>query len=301
MTPRDNQEHFFVNGDAVCQVYKNVRDMDKLRDERNEIEELWQGFRRLAEPNFLDNAKHFLYAPLWEMELWEVLESLGFSAERFGTAGPDFQVTKNGESVLIEATVPQQGTGADKVPEHRNVSETCIATEIPEEKIILRFLNAIAEKYCQVERATKKRAEVRNVPYIIAINSCAIPNAHTPVSEEMPYIVKGVFPIGQLRVAIDRDSGNFAEARYATRENIRKSSGSNVGADIFVNPEYSKISAILYTHQTLLTRSAELSQELLLVHNPCAQNPIPRGYLNVGREFWVEDDTLHQIDYNRST
>ncbi len=48
-------------------------------------------------------------------------------------------------------------------------------------------------------------------------------------------------------------------------------------------------------------RSAELSQELLLVHNPCAQNPIPRGYLNVGREFWVEDDTLHQIDYNRST
>ncbi len=283
-----SQESFFAEGDARCWAYKNVRDLAGRVGSKAQIEDLWARFRHLGEPNFRDNARHFLLSPLWEMELWDVFDSLGFRVQRCQNGGPDFNVRKSESVVYVEAAVPIAGSGADKVPE----PEPGKFVRVPEDQIVLRFRNTIAEKLNQYKRALAKNVVDKDFSYVVAISSSALPRAFPPGSRDMPFIVKSVYPIGNLMLSIDIDSNTYDEVRYGNRFEIQKRSGSAVDTDVFLNQDYSMISAILYTHKTLLDQTGEVSENLILIHNFCAENPLPRGWLGIKRECWVEGNHL---------
>lgn len=291
----DENENFFRKGNFECAAYCNVRDLECNTEQKEEIELLWSDFRHLAENNMIDSAQRFLYAPLWELELWKIIiKCWGYKVSRTGSRGPDFRATRDDQSILFEATVPRMGTGNDKVPDAQLIYNSEIAGEVPEHQIILRFQNGIQAKHEQYLNALENGDVQECEPFIVAISGSGI-FGHIRTSErEMPYIVKSVFPIGNLGVVLSRKTFEIIDRKYSERWHIEKQSGGRVATDFFLNQEYSAISAVLFTDHTMFSPTSTTAEELLLIHNPLAKNPIELGLLDVKREFWVQDGRLKE-------
>jgi hypothetical protein len=75
-----------------------------------------------------------------------------------------------------------------------------------------------------------------------------------------------------------------------------KKSGSAVPKDIFLSPDYAGVSAVLYGWADEHNNASIPGREFILVHNPQAASPVPRGVLPAGYEFWVENDHLRRVD-----
>jgi len=49
---------------------------------------------------------------------------------------------------------------------------------------------------------------------------------------------------------------------------------------------------VIYSNADACNYPRVLGDDLIVVHNPLAISPLPRGFLHVGRECWREDKTL---------
>jgi hypothetical protein len=75
--------------------------------------------------------------------------------------------------------------------------------------------------------------------------------------------------------------------------------GSEVQTDVFLDSTYSRLSAVLFSNAYALELPRPTGTEVVFVHNPKAQNPIERGILKGGREYWLHDDQLYAKDWNK--
>jgi hypothetical protein len=57
------------------------------------------------------------------------------------------------------------------------------------------------------------------------------------------------------------------------------------------------ISALLYAWADEVNRARVPGREFVVLHNPLATNPLPRGTFPFGREYWFEDGQLHWLDH----
>ncbi|MDD5435321.1 MAG: hypothetical protein PH343_07830 [Nitrospira sp.] len=211
-----------------------------------------------------------------------------FTLDAGSTTGPEFYIMNVGKKIWWEAIAPGSGDGADAVPEL--VYGASVTTEVPAEQIILRLRHAIEEKYRKYQRYLEQDVLSGNDAYVIAINSKRI--LPIVIEPELPYIVKAILPFGNLVIVWDRSENQLVETNHEYRDTIRKKSGSDVSTDIFLNPEYSGISAVLYSSVDAVNRPATFGADFVLVHNPCAKNPIKLGVFRFGAEYWVEGDEL---------
>jgi hypothetical protein len=101
------------------------------------------------------------YQRLWELHLGCTLIQQKYHLQNVGNkGGPDLLINFNHKKIWIEAIAPSVGTGKDTVPsiQWNSVEAHGIswASEIPEEKIILRFTAAIKEKWRKYKRYLEK-------------------------------------------------------------------------------------------------------------------------------------------------
>ena len=68
----------------------------------------------------------------------------GFALSRTGNAGPEFCFTFGKQKIWVEAVAPEPGTGNDGVPEVQMGIK--MASEVPTENILLRYVNAMTVK-----------------------------------------------------------------------------------------------------------------------------------------------------------
>jgi hypothetical protein len=106
---------------------------------RDFVNSLWERYKLYADPHFLKDARDHFLERFWEMYLAVALLHRGFTLHRTGGESPEFFVEFDGHRIWLEATAPSPGTGNDKVPEIR----FGVAGEVPTEKILLRFTNAL--------------------------------------------------------------------------------------------------------------------------------------------------------------
>jgi hypothetical protein len=143
-------DRLFSPGDAGDRAYVNLRDMQEewIVAARAFVESLWDRFRGFADPHFRTEVRRDFHARFWEMYLTCALQER--AAQRgavlsYPKPGPDILVEHEGNRVWVEAVLATNGTTGH--PDTVVESNPDGSGKIPEEKLVLRYTNAIAEKY----------------------------------------------------------------------------------------------------------------------------------------------------------
>lgn len=283
--------NLFNNNTASNRTYRNIRDADTpmMIGARQLCLDLWEIFEPYADEHFTTEIQSDFNARFWEMDLTCILLELG---KEISCPKPGPDIKADGE-IWLEAVCPTQGTESnpDRVPD----IVTGIALSIDSDPITLRYTSAIEEKYRKYLGYLENGIIKSNEPYIIALNSSRIPNAGLDLP--MPRIFSSVLSIGSQYVEFDRKSGDIVGGGFHHKESVTKTNGSAVPIDMFLNPNYSGISAVLYSNSDSCNRPDKNGSGFILVQNPLATNPVPPGWLGVEKEATtsIENETDYSI------
>lgn len=225
----------------------------------------------------------------WEMYLCGVLLEIGLPVtkrtfRRRSDEGPDVQVGH--VDGWLEAIAVTPGYGPDAVTE----SQLGRVRSVPHDAIKLRLTSALAEKARKFDTYCSKQLVLPEEPRVVAINAALVPSARLEL--DVPRIVAAVFPFGWPAVDIDVSSGKVVDLYYTHQSEVVKSSGAPVPTDTFESDSCSGVSAVLYSSADPLNLPSCKGSEFVLVHNPNATTPLPRGWIARGREYWKEGDLL---------
>jgi hypothetical protein len=155
--------------------------------------------------------------------------------------GPDVGVSIGDVIVWFEAIAPKPGQGNDEVPQFGGEEGEVVVGRYPEEKILVRIRGAIEEKYRKYKRYIERGTISNDAPYIVAVNGCQLPGAF--IKDDMPIAVRAVYPFGKPRIVVNSENFEVLRADHEYRDHVQKANGSPVETGIFLEEDYSGISA----------------------------------------------------------
>lgn len=255
----------------------NLRDLKNARNEpaREFAESLWDRFRSFADPHFLTEIRRDFHARFWEMYLTCALQEL---ANRQGLIlsclkpGPDILLERDGSRVWWKLWWRRMALLAARTRwwiQNRNDSGT-----IPEEKLVLRYANAISEKYRKYQGYLRGGIVHKNDAFVIAINGATRSYKWTQAENDVPRFLKAVYPLGVYQLLLDRPTGKIIGQQNEPRFNIVKASGANVATTSFLERRTRGISAILGSFADLMCHRQALGFDFEVAHNPNSRTPI---------------------------
>jgi type I restriction enzyme S subunit len=203
----------------------------------------------------------------------------GYDLRKVGDKGPDLLVHLGDKKVWIEAVTPKAGTKQDAVPPLQWNSRR--AEEVPEIQILLRFTNAMNEKWKKYKTYLADCIIHPDDCYIIAISWSDRYYSRTPIgADSVPYIIRAVVPYGPAITIVSKELENSSETFSSYREEIEKIGGSRVSTKMFLEREYAGISAIIYSEENLINFPdidipEQLGKSFLYLHNPLSENKLP--------------------------
>jgi hypothetical protein len=197
-----------------------------------------------------------------------------------GRDGPDICIKVAESRIWVEAVTASSGQGDDAVQKAE------LGGDVPDSQIKLRLLNAFAEKSKKYKKYRERNWVGVKDPYIIAINAAQVPSAN--LEREIPRIVRSLLPFGSQVLHLNRETSEFVDTSHEYQGEVIKASGAEIETTSFLNPEYSGISAIIYSCADVFNHPIDISHSLLVFHNPLALNSLPLGFLKKGHEYWVE-------------
>ncbi len=255
---------------------------------------LWEKTHSYLDLDLANELRTQFHQRFWEMYLAAALLDAGKELEEGRSAGPDVCIKSAGSSkIWLEAVAPLSGSGADAVQE----AQLKGVRSVPDEQIKLRLLHAFDEKYKKFKKYREKSLVCNNEPCVIAINAAQVPSASLD-DDDVPRIVGSLLPFGNLAMTLSRHTLEVIDSSYDYKDSVFKASGTQIPTTSFLNPEYSGISAVIYSSVDVLNFPGELSRGLLLFHNPLARNSLPLGFLKRGYEYWVDNDELKNKNWN---
>jgi hypothetical protein len=262
--------------------YNAIRDNQNPEEEQTRlfIEDLWHKYEPYADRNFKQQIQVDFDSRFWEMYLACTLLDNSIPISKVNP-GPDILVQHATGRIWIEAVAPTSGDedNPDRIPAMRSR----VAAIVPEDQIVLRYRGAIEEKYRKYQRYREMGIIAPTDAYVIALNGCKIPG---PIIRPYPLILEAVLPIE--RVWAESISGWCED--FHIRKEIGRSSGATVRTDVFVNPEYGNLSAVLYSHGNAGNCPPKMGGDFIFIHNPLAVNLVTQGFLQVGSEYAYNRD-----------
>jgi hypothetical protein len=91
---------------------------------------------------------------------------------------------------------------------------------------------------------------------------------------------------------MDRFTSQIVGRSVEDRDAVEKKSGAVVNTAPFLDPAYSHISAMVYSASNWVTHPERPGIEFTVIHDENASVKLPRGWLQVGDEYWREGDKL---------
>ena len=159
---------FDKNINSNNELYLAIRDNDLYSDIKEYCMDLWENFTPYADPLFVQEFAIQPHQRFWEMYLGASLLNQGYHLKkRLSDEGPDIHLIEDDIIIWIEATVAGEGKGVDSVP---TLKEYTSFVPIPEENIILRYANAISEKFKKLKGYLRKGIVKPSDGYVIGIN-----------------------------------------------------------------------------------------------------------------------------------
>lgn len=285
-------------------VYVNIRDAKSgyglvLKEY---CQGLWSRFNHLADDHFASEfARHF-DERFWEMYLGCTLLDLGLNP-RAHPDGPDFSFSFAGRTYWIEAVCP--GPGERERPD--SVPEMKLDGGEPVNQIVLRYANALTEK-------RNKFFEYYDKNLISKEDGCIVAVSGGRLLREYPfdrsnctyidylYIVRALLPIGAPYLSISSTDPDYREPGITHEPTITKANGAPVNKLVFVDPEWSWLTSVLYDPGGLSGPSLDHQpgSNFHHFHNPNAAVRIPLDTLPVGRAFWFEGDRTKTKDFRQA-
>jgi hypothetical protein len=301
--------------------YKNLRigKSDMSREIGAYLEQLWVHWSPYADLHFQNEcqqAEEKFTQRFWEMYLGVKLLEQGKEIQSKDT-GPDICLIHEGKKIWIEAIAPSSGKHGnpnsvppvfyEEIKYCPETGETLPLTgrgdtlSVLENPVRLRYLAAIRDKYCSIDRQKKRRGLIpylakgvidRNDQVIIAVNSG---NIDQEAPGWMPVILKACFGFGdyQIHLSHNRQTGETKTTgtSYTRRDTAIKVTEINPGLEIdsaiFLSPKYPHISAVLFSYAKL--GRTPFGGELMLIHNPFAKNPLPHGIFKDCQDIWLSE------------
>lgn len=263
---------FFSDGDATDPAYINTRDLDNYyaRRGRENCERLWEVYEPYADPEFLTEIRSHFDARYWEMYLTTSLIDQGYKVS-CPKPGPDVGIRFNGAPIWFEATSPTRG--ADGTPDQVPEWQDGVVQNVPNEKMVLRYLNSISEKYHhQYASWVKQRIIKSSDAFVVAINPRQLGFEHGDARP--PRILQAAFAIGNPYAVIEPKAMKVIRTGYQFRDKIEKSSGATVATGVFLQDEYSGLSGLLCSRVDVANQPDKMGADFQLVPNPKARAPL---------------------------
>jgi hypothetical protein len=264
----------FSDGPAEDRAYQNIRDAKegRLVEAREHCEALWALFEPYADAEFLIELRSNFDARYWEMYLASYFIDGGYKVHA-PKPGPDIGIEFEGGRIWFEAVSPTRGADGhpDQVPE---MTAGGGAQDVPNEKIVLRYLNSISEKYhSQFNQWIKNGTISDKDSFVIAINPRRIGFEYADT--EPPRILQAAFTVGPLYVVINRETLQAVRHGYNFRSEISKSNGASVTTGVFQREEFSALSGMLCSRVDAANKPKTLGEDFQFVLNPHASVKVP--------------------------
>ena len=220
----------------------------------------------------------------------------GYVLSKHRDGGHDFGIDIDGKRYWFEAIAPTEGAGPDAVPQLGN--DKLVASDAPENQIILRITGALETKRAQWAKNLKNGRVSKHDGYIVSINDRSIRDA--PFGSHMPYVVKALYGLGDLAVSINLETNRSIEWKYSHRPTIPKAKGIGISSQPFAARECPEVSAVLYSSVNVANYPKRLGGDFMILHNDQPAVELPRDALRFAREVWLEDGSLHMKDWSKS-
>ncbi len=281
---------FFISGACSDPAYRNVRDggHSPLVEGRAFTESLWERYAPLADSHFREDVRAHFIERFWEMYLAVALLDRGISVNPGSGMGPEFSFNQGHRCFWVEAVAPGPGTGADRVPE----IEKGVVYDVPTEKILLRFANAITAKRDQYRAALKAGIIAADDGYVLAINSRRIP--HAPYGNTLPFYVQALLPFGHLTLMLNRSTREIEDRFYQAREKVLKANAASVGTQPFLDPDFAFVSAVLHSAVDCVNRPEHLGDDFFVLHNPVAACPLDPSKFEWCDQYFYREGVLEK-------
>lgn len=278
----------FMDGEATDPAYRNVRAAGNsyLCDAREHCEDLWRDFEPHADREFRIELMGDFDSRYWEMYLTTYFIRKGFEVT-CPKPGPDVGIVVNGRRIWFEAVSPSRGAegSADRVPE-MTVGQG-IVQDVPEERLLLRYLSSISEKYQrQYPKWLQSGAVLQDDALVVAINPRRLGWEYADTVP--PRILQAAFQVGNAYAVINRESMELVRTGYHVRDAITKAAGATVDTGVFQIEEFSALSGLLCSRVDAVNRSVTLGGDFQLVPNPHARTPLPDELRLDGTFFRIE-------------
>jgi hypothetical protein len=283
---------FFRPGNFTCKCYCRTRDeTDEYNTRGREfMEALWLDCAAFLDPDALQRATLCMPTVFWELYLAHTLNSSGISLQpqprtKQNQKGPDLFAAN--PDVWIEAIMPGLGAGPDAMvyPPGRGAYDT------PVDSFILRLRGALRTKARKTTEYLKAGLIQPGQATVIAISGAMLPTA---IGEgPVPRILKALLGVGNLVLNIDPRTGQTVSRSVEHRDEVERGSRPAVRTDPFLDPTYSHISAVVYSPCDWVTHPEKPGPDFTVIHNENASIKLQHGWLQVGDEFWREDNELH--------
>lgn len=275
-----------IDNKQTDRIFKLISSDQRFIEKKRLLENMYKKFLPYADKNFHDLIMKDFHDRFWEMYLGYYFLENGFELkQKENDRGPDIQIF-DPLIVNIEATISTGGKGLDSVKE----PEMEKGSQVPHDQICLRYLSSINYKFEKYIKYLEDGTIIKNEPYVIAINGFKVPYKY--LGTNPPDIVKSVFAIGNEYLNINIDTGSVNKIGFLYQSSIKKVNDSEVSKTIFQNNRFSGISGIIFSEVDFFHMPEVIGRDLLFIHNPLAKNPLPRGWLKSGREYWAEDSKL---------
>jgi hypothetical protein len=264
----------FSPGPAADPTFANLLDSQDAGavEAREECERLWAKFEPHADRHFLTQIRLDFQARFWEMYLVVTLLELGHDIS-CPKPGPDAGVVVENLRIWFEAVTPKPGVAADKVPPIIWNQFTAV----PNEQMILRYLNSIDTKFQEQYPLWRQRGIVgAHDALIVAINPSSL--GRDLIDSTPPRILQAAFPLGMPYVTVDPNGGGIVGDGYQQRYAIRKASGRDVPTGAFMQSYGADLSALLCSRVNVSRYPRPMGRDFQLVPNPLARARLPDSF-----------------------
>jgi hypothetical protein len=289
---------FFKPGPATDPIYRNTRDgiEDHHARGREYLERIWQESARYIDTDAAEKATRDLPSVFWELQLAHAVKSAGKNlVPREGLAyknnkGPDL-FAEDHPGLWIEAVVVRCGTGPDAL----QYPEMMKVYSYNPDGVVLRLRSVILDKSKKIQEYIAAGIIKPGQATVIAISGVTLPHRYSGIFP--PEIVRSVYPANNPVLEISRATMAVTDSYVEYRDRVKKSLGAEVATDVFLDPEFSHISAVLFDEADWVNPPSPPGAGFKLVHNSTAATRLPDGWFPVGDEYWWRDGS--QLDSRR--
>lgn len=294
---------------ALCKLYPHYHkgyvcigaDLS-CRETKAWLERLWKQYNPYADNQFLEDFRRQFFQRAWELYLGATFLNRGYTLGKHKDHGADFQIIRKDEpSVWIEAIAVNKGYGINQVhdiPEGHFV-------DVPTDQILLRLTSGLKTKHDKYLTDLAKQRIKECEPYVIGLDRSSV-GYH--VDTYIPNTLKALFGVGipAVQRKVRGASSKRSRVTWTAKFEIERQGRAVVPSIFFEDPDHAGISAVIYSKDQVVDcprAPDEIGENLVIVHNPYAKNPLPNGFFQFGDEYRADEEFVkivrHKKPYQR--